>query len=177
MSVREDKVVAIAANCGRLISDARLLDSYGRKESAYALAVLALEEVGKLLLQVWGFPDRRGYSHLSKQRAAAALDFAKTVVDTARADPQLTREALKRRLSESAEHNEASRFGKRVNQMAIDKAKQLALYRDGADDHDITLADLDAEAIIAKGDRVIRLIEDFAVVAAGKAVFEVWRSP
>jgi AbiV family abortive infection protein len=47
-----DRRTEIVANAARLLGDAKLLSDNGRFASAFALAVLGLEELGKVVLAV-----------------------------------------------------------------------------------------------------------------------------
>jgi AbiV family abortive infection protein len=75
-----DKNTPIVANAARLLRDAKLLNEHGRHASAFALAALSLEEIGKVILRLWDVQQRKGYDHLSKQRAVASLLLAQFVV-------------------------------------------------------------------------------------------------
>jgi AbiV family abortive infection protein len=44
----------IVSNAARLLRDAKLLVDNERYASAFALSVLALEEIGKVVLELWG---------------------------------------------------------------------------------------------------------------------------
>jgi AbiV family abortive infection protein len=43
----------IIANAARLLADAKLLVDHARFASAFALAVLGVEEIGKVALEIW----------------------------------------------------------------------------------------------------------------------------
>ena len=48
----------VISNAKRLVRDAVLLKDHERYASAYALAILGLEEIGKVILKRWGEPDK-----------------------------------------------------------------------------------------------------------------------
>jgi AbiV family abortive infection protein len=79
---------AIFKSAERLFLDAKLLLENDRCASAYSLAVLALEEIGKLLLDIWDAssksPKKKAPSnlHRSKQSAVASLLLADYLVKT-----------------------------------------------------------------------------------------------
>jgi hypothetical protein len=72
----------ILENANRLIEDAEILFSHDRFASAFGLAVLSLEEVGKLLLRLWAsdplmIREKRKYGyHRVKQNVVACLYMA-----------------------------------------------------------------------------------------------------
>jgi AbiV family abortive infection protein len=49
----EDERTLIMANAARLLADAKLLVDHTRFASAFALAVLGVEEIGKVILDIW----------------------------------------------------------------------------------------------------------------------------
>ncbi|MGY3124998.1 AbiV family abortive infection protein [Bradyrhizobium sp. S3.14.4] len=69
----------ILGNATRLLNDARLLVSHNRYASAFALAVLGVEEIGKVLLKSWeaerplAKAKERQSLHIRKQTAVASL--------------------------------------------------------------------------------------------------------
>ena len=64
-------------NAERLWADSRLLNAEGRSKSAIILAILAIEELGKALITVWGVRNlaskREHPTHVEKQTATFAL--------------------------------------------------------------------------------------------------------
>jgi AbiV family abortive infection protein len=72
----------IVSNAARLLRDAKLLVDNERYASAFALSVLALEEIGKVVLELWGASQpvhksgKRPSSHLRKQAAVSSLLLA-----------------------------------------------------------------------------------------------------
>jgi AbiV family abortive infection protein len=77
----------IIANANRLLWDAKLLTDHARFASAFALAVLGLEEIGKVILDIWGSdqalskPVIRRTAHVRKQAAIGSLLLALFAVD------------------------------------------------------------------------------------------------
>ncbi len=69
----------LVANFVRLLKDAELLRNHQRYQSAYALGLIALEEIAKVILVRWEamYPDlkkdRRRNQHLTKQAALTCL--------------------------------------------------------------------------------------------------------
>ncbi len=135
--LKQRACVSIAETAARLIRDARLLREHERHESSFALTVLALEEVGKLLIRVWGDrtsgdPPARHSAHIQKQLAVGALVSAAAVLkgtefeETHANDPRVAREHIKRVLRET-------KYGPllTVTLMGVlDKHKHLAFYWD-----------------------------------------------
>lgn len=76
------KRTAVIANAARLLQDAKLLVDHTRFASAFALAVLAVEEIGKVILDIWGRtaplakPVVRRSAHIRKQAAVSSLLLA-----------------------------------------------------------------------------------------------------
>ena len=69
----------ILGNATRLLDDARLLVDHRRYASAFALALLGVEEIGKVLLKSWeaerplARPKKWQSPHIQKQAAVATL--------------------------------------------------------------------------------------------------------
>ena len=53
---REHEQTKMVANAARLIGDAKFLSDNLRFASAFALAFLGLEEIGKVILDIWNTP-------------------------------------------------------------------------------------------------------------------------
>jgi AbiV family abortive infection protein len=110
---------AIIANAARLLKDAKLLLDHGRYASAFALAILALEEIGKVVLDLWGRPEaspkpsKRPSAHVRKQAAVSSLLLAESVTKewgelVNREGP--SSEALVEGVARSMHHSEPGRF-------------------------------------------------------------------
>jgi AbiV family abortive infection protein len=76
----------ILGNAKRLLDDSRLLVDHRRYASAFALAVLGVEEIGKILLKGWeaekplAEPKKQITAHIRKQTAVASLLLGAKVV-------------------------------------------------------------------------------------------------
>lgn len=92
-------IKAFLDNAMRLLDDANLLRRSGRKSSAFVLAVICMEEIGKVILKFWRLNgiqvSRKGRSaHIQKQSAVACLviageitpEFRKLAVDNRMGD-------------------------------------------------------------------------------------------
>lgn len=128
----------IALNALRLLKDAALLYNNGRYASSFALGVLASEEVGKLIINVWQSQSpltlltSSRLTHRQKQAATGSLLLAKQAEDIAKANYSggPFGEDLIERLAEELCETEAMRFSAQIEMGAVDKTKELALYRD-----------------------------------------------
>jgi AbiV family abortive infection protein len=137
-----DDLSRIRRNANRLLRDAKLLSDNERHASAFALAVLGLEEIGKVILKRWGLQGNEGRSwHLNKQLAVSSLLIMDAVIregqkprrgmiDPAEVGRPRSDAALKR-IIKAAMESEAGRFSQSVDAKALDKMKQFAFYYDG----------------------------------------------
>jgi AbiV family abortive infection protein len=192
----------IVANAERLLADAKLLNENGRYASAFALAILALEEIGKVTLRLWGVPEPKGgkYGHKSKQMAVAALllgefsfehltpDIKRVVIEYATKPETRTEQSIAKtgadiaeRLAKAISESEHGRFVNHVDGTVIDTMKQLAVYQDEKwDELDINrehFTDKDVEPIFEKCREAISAVSNktlmHASMRAGKAIFEL----
>jgi len=75
----QTNALRVIANAARLLKDAKLLVDHTRFASAFALAVLGIEEIGKVILDIWGHatllskPALRRSAHIRKQAAVSPL--------------------------------------------------------------------------------------------------------
>ena len=87
-----EEAKGVLTNAHRLLADAAHLRDGGRHASAFALAVLALEEVGKVVLAVWRDESQvkaalpSANYHVRKQVAAVSLLLAQAATTAANAD-------------------------------------------------------------------------------------------
>lgn len=129
----------IVSNAVRLLKDAKLLVDNERYASAFALSVLALEEIGKVVLDLWDASQsvpkagKRPSLHLRKQAAVSSLLLAqyttKELDDLVSSGP-MTSELIER-VARAMYESEAGRFARLVDVGAVDKTKLIAFYRDG----------------------------------------------
>ena len=176
---RRTKVIA---NSARLIRDAKFLSDNDRCASAFALAVLGLEEIGKVILNIWieqgmRADDKRLSAHLRKQNAVAALLLAVHAVGEIKKSPagrpvsdEFTEEVAKA-LFESAE----GRFSEVVTLGALDKTKQLALYFDDWSEelgmqHE-KFQNGDVEKIFEQAKGAVAAVADQHYVRVGMAIY------
>jgi hypothetical protein len=143
---RHDRIIR---NAKRLLDDAALLKKEGRHDSAFALSVLGLEEIGKAILRLWDLSDHLpGYLyHLCKQLAVSSLLMVDALVRETKAQagrgmvpppssPAAQRiewaAALEKRIAKAAMDSEAGRFSELVDTKLINAMKNFALYYDGS---------------------------------------------
>jgi AbiV family abortive infection protein len=173
----------VMRNAKRLLEDAKLLNEHRRHASAFALAVLALEEIGKAILQKW---DLLGHTavHSHKQRAVSSLLFMDTYLrESARQAGRRMPHPLKpRSLSPDAREaqlkaaieSETGRFLQVVDAELIDQLKQFALYYDGvledAGFHPDQFGRDSVEHIFRMCSLVLTAIEDDETVPGTKAL-------
>jgi AbiV family abortive infection protein len=173
--VSDDKVIG---NAKRLMRDAVLLKDHERYASAYALAILGLEEIGKVILKRWGLPDNEGRWHLPKQMAVASLlvseDLLRRIRDEASDLSQLTPEVFLR-AARAVGEAKAGRFSAAVTSKELDKWKQFALYNDGeladADFHANQITRTDVEFIFKTAWIALNIINDNATMPLAKDLF------
>jgi AbiV family abortive infection protein len=173
---------AVIANAARLLQDAKLLVDHTRFASAFALAVLGVEEIGKVILDIWGSaaplskPVVRRSAHIRKQSAVSSLLLASfavrefgTVVDHAN-------EELVQRVAEAFRLSREGQLMSQVHGGALDKTKQLGLYRDDwltdASLHADQFSDADVNAIFTIARRAIEVVDDARIMRTGRAIYE-----
>ena len=182
----KDDLSRIRSNATRLLRDAKLLSDNERHASAYALAVLGLEEIGKVILRRWDL-SKFSSGHVHKQVAVSSLLMAdavmrgaqtprKGMVDPAEIGRPPSHAALER-IIRNAMESEVGRFSQSVDAKALDRMKQFAFYYDGAlegagfhPDH-FTYADV--EPIFKMCFSALNEMDDNLTVLAAKAIFRM----
>jgi hypothetical protein len=87
MTKRRSRQTLVLANATRLLNDARILVAHRSFASAFALAVLAVEEIGKALIEHWSEDAPLGKAksaslHIQKQMAVSSLLVGRLAVRT-----------------------------------------------------------------------------------------------
>jgi len=175
---------AIIANAARLLKDAKLLVDHERYASAFALSVLALEEIGKVVLDLWGKPEaspklnKRLSAHVKKQAAVSSLLLAESVAnelgEVIMNGP--INDELVERVARFMHENKSGRFHWLVGIGAVDKTKQVALYRDdwleaaGLSAEQFSGGDL--EELFERCRLAVAAVSDQRVMRVGKAIYE-----
>jgi AbiV family abortive infection protein len=167
------------SNSTRLLNDARLLVDHRRFASAFALAVLGVEEIGKLLLDGWNadapLAKPKASFHIQKQTAVASLLVGALAVRTypegSIVDPAGEKlKSLTKMFNESIE----GRLFLLIRQQELDKRKQAALYQDDwltsvaddfAEEHVNSIFKIASDARDAIDDKFIRRV--------GRAFYEL----
>ena len=129
---------AIFKNAERLFLVSKLLSENGRYPSAYSIAMLALEELGKLLLDIWSTSDNNSKGkpqptlHRRKQSAVASLLLANYLVKTygKKIIAEGISEDLVETVAKELAEGPAGKFAFHVNIGVFDKIKQIGLYHD-----------------------------------------------
>jgi AbiV family abortive infection protein len=164
------------------LQDAKLLVDHTRFASAFALAVLAVEEIGKVILDIWGRtaplakPVVRRSAHIRKQAAVSSPLLASfairefgNVVDDAN-------EELVQRFAAAFRLSREGQFMSHVCGGALDKTKQLGLYRDDwltdASLHADQFSETDVDAIFSIALRAIEVVDDARIMRIGRAIYE-----
>jgi AbiV family abortive infection protein len=168
-----------------VFSAMRLLVDNGRYASAFALSVLALEEIGKVVLELWDASPsgQRPSSHHRKQAAVSSLLLAqyttKELSDLVSSGP-MTAELIER-VARAMYESEAGKFARLVDFGAIDKTKQLAFYRDDwlesagihADQFDAS----DVTQLFDKCRSAIAAVGNSKTMRVGRAIYKAQRNP
>lgn len=173
---------AVIANAARLLHDAKLLFDHTRFASAFALAVLGVEEIGKVILDTWGSaaplsrPVARRSAHIRKQAAVSSLLLASVAIREFSAEFDDANEELVHRVAEAFRQSGEGQFMSNVHVGALDKAKQIGLYRDDwltdASLHADQFTEADVDAIFTIARRAIQAVEDPLIMNTGRAIYE-----
>ncbi|WP_158584909.1 AbiV family abortive infection protein [Brevundimonas sp. LPMIX5] len=184
----------IVLNAQRLLADADLLMSHRRGGSAIALSVLALEEVGKVVLELWGNPeelrkiDRRWTYHRRKQAAATMLLQADQAIsetfvllksiDGLRGVTREVAKSFREDLANSIASSKEAKLSRYVALGATERVKHLGLYFDQEsyemglieDDHSSSYLDQALEISI-EARRAMSLLSNGVVMRAARSLY------
>jgi AbiV family abortive infection protein len=172
----------IIHNAIRLLGDVKLLADHERWPSAVALASLAAEEIGKVIVRRWEQDGdklpRRGSRHVQKQAAAAHLLLARaTIHEVARmggarkieADDALLAELVTTLLSWNEAH--VARY---TELGVIEKLKQLAFYRDldATEQYDVNgICAEDVWRLVKQARDALEVLGDLQAIKTAKASY------
>jgi len=116
------------SNAKRLLRDAVLLNDHGRHASAFALAVLGLEEIRKVIPKRWNLPDSERRLHLSKQMAVSSLlimDDAVRKVQQEVSGPSEFTPDVRERIARAVVDGEAGHFSQLVTSRRNETVRPL----------------------------------------------------
>jgi AbiV family abortive infection protein len=129
----------IIENAARLLDDARFLAEKSSFASAYALAVIGVEEIGKAILSAWETvepllkPKGLQTFHLRKQAAVGsvllALYAVKEFGDVMDGKVPLT-DSIIASTTKAFNESEEGQFFHHIESGTFEKRKHLAIYRD-----------------------------------------------
>jgi AbiV family abortive infection protein len=110
-TARKVDVTGVVRNARRLAQDARLLKDHERYASPYVLAIISFEEIGKMLIKLWGLPASK--SHISKQLAVTSLLIANDVVKEFGPLDQIEKQQIQR-VAKAVDESPAGRLSKAI---------------------------------------------------------------
>lgn len=183
-------VAPIMENVVRLADDVALLRDADRHASAFVLAVIHLEEIGKLIIRMWrhiglDLPVREQRDHVSKQSAVFSLVLAADLKDKiiSQLHGQAIDEVVIAQMAEQAAGANAGIHLVAAQQRLMQHAKHAGLYvDDGADGGDedtsggrtFTVAQVDE--LLRQGVAALRAVSDPKALIIARAVHKVSRS-
>lgn len=185
MAEHYDEMTAVLENVMRLVDDATFLIQGNRLPSAFVLNVIAMEEVGKVVLMRWGELGRevttqKRTGHLQKQWAVACTLVADRLL------PHLTRIILSGsentssaiiQLAQDFMDSSEKKFFESVIAKNVDRAKQLGLYEDiayGMERRDRTAIDDQAVQFISDALRqAVPLLKSDLTLILASVFYEV----
>jgi AbiV family abortive infection protein len=179
-----DENTLIIANSARLLRDATLLADHERFASAFALAVLGVEEIGKVILKIWEDarpfvnPKLRSSAHIRKQAAVASLllasfslrEFGDSVVRGPVTDE------LIERVAEAFYESQEGRFLSHARNGVLKRTKHIGLYWDDwLAEHSLHSDQFDRSDVthvFETARRAIEAVGDPRCMRVGRAIYE-----
>jgi AbiV family abortive infection protein len=174
----------IIANAARLLRDAKLLADHTRFASAFALAVLGVEEIGKVVLDIWARagplskPIVRRTVHIRKQAAVGSLMLASFAVEQfgdMDAEVPITDDLIKR-VSKAFQDSREGQFLGHIQSGVLEKTKHVGIYRDGwlaaASLHADQFNEADVTSIFETARRAIAVVDDTQIMRTARAIYE-----
>jgi AbiV family abortive infection protein len=133
----DDRRTLIMENAARLLADAKLLVDHNRFASAFALAVLGVEEIGKVVLDIWETekpltkPATRKSSHLRKQAAVGSVLLASFAIKEFGVIVEISiPDDLVESVAKAFHGSIEGRLLRHIEIGAVERTKHLAMYRD-----------------------------------------------
>lgn len=180
----DDANTLIIENASRLLRDARLLVDHQRFASAFALAVLGIEEIGKVVLDLWGRagplakPVVRRTSHLRKQAAVGSLmlaSFAVAEFGDMDANVDISDELIER-VGNAFYDSPEGKFLDHVQSGVLEKTKHIGMYQDdwltAASLHFSQFNEADVISMFETARRAIAVVDDAQIMRTGRAIYE-----
>lgn len=190
----DEQFGSVIENSHRLLNESELLLEHGRCASAFALAVLGLEEVGKAILLSWLKGDDTSKLsqsltfHIRKQSAVAHLLSARLAVEHIIEEivipniPELMNgtfakdnyvEGLAKKMWESDE----GRWSRHTEIGVFDILKQISIYDDGSRYKlEVRSTEVGAGSVIElveNARRAVRLLDHELSMKVAKATFDI----
>jgi AbiV family abortive infection protein len=176
---KPSRQVLVLANSTRLLKDARILVEHRSFASAFALSVLGIEEIGKVLLDGWNAdeplraPKDRSL-HIQKQLAVSSLLLGAMAV---RQFPEVgvpdLKGAMLKAVTNVFNESDLGQLFQRIRDQQLDKRKQSAIYQD---DWLVEVSDDFAEehvlSIFGIAQAARDLMNDNGIKRAGRAFYE-----
>jgi AbiV family abortive infection protein len=183
-NVEKESRTLVIENSARLIRDAKLLVDHSRFASAFALSVLAVEEIGKVILDIWNSasplskPVRRRTAHIRKQAAIGSLLLASFAVREFgdQDDGSEVTDEMVERVSSAFRDSKEGRFLSHVESGMLEKTKHIGMYRDDwlteLSLHAEQFDETDVTAIFDKARLAISVSGDVRIMRTGRAIYE-----
>jgi AbiV family abortive infection protein len=180
----DDANTLIIANSARLLADAKLLADHRRFASAFALALLGVEEIGKVILDLWenaeplSKPIVRRTTHVRKQAAVGSLLLASFAVqEFGDLDAEITvTDELIERVNATFQSSSEGRFLAHAESGILEKTKHIGLYRDNKLINAVVHADhfneADVTSIFQIARRATGCVADPRIMRTGRAIYE-----
>jgi AbiV family abortive infection protein len=179
-----DPNTLIIDNAARLLRDAKLLADHTRFASAFALAVLGVEEIGKVVLDIWARagplskPIVRRTVHIRKQAAVGSLMLASFAVEQfgdMDAEVPITDDLVKR-VSKAFQDSPEGQFLHHVQSGVLEKTKHVGIYRDdwleAASLHADQFNEADVTSMFETARRAIAVVDDTQIMRTARAIYE-----
>lgn len=184
-------VAPIMENVVRLADDAALLRNADRHASAFVLAVIHLEEIGKLIIRMWrhiglNLAIREQRDHVSKQSAVFSLILAADLKENiiSQLDGQTIDNVVIAQMAEQAASANAGIHLIAAQQRLMQQAKHAGLYVDDDDEDGAhedmsvgrTFAAAQVDELLRQGLTALRAVSDPKALIIARAVHKVSRS-
>jgi AbiV family abortive infection protein len=180
-----DKNTLVIANSARLLRDAKLLADHASFASAFALALLGVEEIGKVILKTWedvkplAKPKVRSSAHVRKQTAVASLllaSFALREFGDAVGGGLITDELIEQ-VAKAFYESQEGRFLSHAQKGVLERTKHIGLYWDDwVAEHSLHPDQFDRSDVthvFETARRTIEAVGDPRCMRVGRAIYEV----